>query len=80
MITISRNPNFTEWFDIRLLGKVVDNAKTRARANFLAIELQKEIKTSKTVIVVEDVVVRTFASNYDRKLVNLTANLGIEFA
>lgn len=47
MITISRNPNFTEWFDIRLLGKVVDNAKTRARANFLAIELQKEIKTSK---------------------------------
>ena len=47
MITISRNPNFREWFDIRLLGKVVDNAKTRARSNFLAIELQKEIKRSK---------------------------------
>jgi hypothetical protein len=47
MITISRNPNFNEWFDIRLLGKVVDNAKTRARANFLANELKKEIKESK---------------------------------
>lgn len=47
MITISRNPNFKEWLDIRLFGKVIDNAKTRARANFLASELQKEIKRAK---------------------------------
>ena len=29
MITISTNQNFKEWLNIRLFGKVVDNAKSR---------------------------------------------------
>lgn len=42
MIKISRNPNFTEWFNITLFGKVVDNARTHARAMTIASKLAKK--------------------------------------
>lgn len=44
MIKISRNPNFTEWFNITLFGKVVDNARTYARAMTIASKLGKKHK------------------------------------
>ena len=31
MIKIAKNINFSNWFDIRLFGKLVDNAKTEAQ-------------------------------------------------
>ncbi len=44
MITISTNPNFKEWLNIRVFGKLVDNVKSRARANHVAMRLQIEHK------------------------------------
>jgi hypothetical protein len=44
MITISRNPNFKEWFDIKLFGVVVNNAKRASQALVLAGNLQEEQK------------------------------------
>ena len=41
MITIRRNPNFTEWFDILLSGKLVDNARTMSAAMSLAESIKK---------------------------------------
>ena len=41
MITIRRNPNFKEWFDILLSGKLVDNARTMASAMSLAESIKK---------------------------------------
>jgi hypothetical protein len=40
MIVISRNPNFQEWLNITLLGKLVDNVKSRTRALHVANQLQ----------------------------------------
>jgi len=40
MITIQRNPNFTEWFNINLSGKLIDNAKTIGRAMKIARQIQ----------------------------------------
>ena len=40
MITISKNPNFSNWFDIRVFGKLVNNALTQAKA----LEIAKQIK------------------------------------
>ena len=42
MITISRNPNFSQWLNISLFGKVVDNAKTIAQAMRIAQSIQKK--------------------------------------
>lgn len=39
MITISTNPNFKQWLNITMFGKLVDNAKSRARANHIANKL-----------------------------------------
>jgi hypothetical protein len=44
MITISRNPNFREWLNIRVLGKLVDNVKSKARANHVANQLMIDHK------------------------------------
>ena len=40
MITIRRNPNFTEWLNINLSGKLIDNARTIGRAMQIARQLQ----------------------------------------
>lgn len=44
MITISRNPNFKEWLNIKVLGILVDNVKSKARANHIANQLMIEHK------------------------------------
>ena len=40
MITISRNPNFKEWLNITMFGKLVDNTKSTARAFHIAHQMQ----------------------------------------
>lgn len=54
MITISTNQNFKEWLNIRLFGKVVDNAKSRARANHIAnkLSIEHKIKTGERLTIV----------------------------
>jgi hypothetical protein len=42
MITIGKNINFSNWFDIRFFGKLIDNAKTEAQAMAIAEQLKKE--------------------------------------
>lgn len=44
MITITKNPNFSNWFDIRLFGKLKNNALNVAEAMEMAKKLQKEEK------------------------------------
>ena len=44
MITIKRNPNFKEWLNITLGGKVIDNAKTMARAMKIAEQVKDKEK------------------------------------
>ncbi len=46
MITISRNPNFKEWLNITMFGKLVDNAKSTARALHIAHQMQIKHKES----------------------------------
>jgi len=50
MITISKNPNFSQWWDIRFLGKLIDNAKTQSGAVVIANRIQKE-KDQKSLII-----------------------------
>ena len=44
MITILKNTNFSNWFDIRIFGELVDNAKTETKA--LALAKQIQVKAS----------------------------------
>ena len=55
MITISRNPNFKEWLNITMFGKLVDNVKNSARAYHVAQRLQVEHKrkTGETILIVK---------------------------
>ena len=46
MITISTNQNFKDWLNIRMFGKLVDNAKSRARANHIANKLSIKHRTT----------------------------------
>lgn len=41
MINVFRNPNFTEWFNVLYNGKLVDNAKTQAKAMEIARRLSR---------------------------------------
>jgi hypothetical protein len=50
MITISKNPNFSQWWDIRFLGKLIDNAKTQSGAVAIANEIEKEKKQKLLII------------------------------
>ncbi|NDG53997.1 MAG: hypothetical protein EBY39_13415 [Flavobacteriia bacterium] len=54
MIKIIQNPNFSQWFNILLDGKLIDNAKSRAQALRIAKQLQAEtrepIKTGARII------------------------------
>lgn len=44
MITISRNPNFKEWLNIKVGGILVDNVQSKARAIHVANQLQMDHK------------------------------------
>ena len=44
MITITKNPNFSNWIDVRLFGKLKNNALNVAEAMEMAKKLQKEEK------------------------------------
>lgn len=44
MITISTNQNFKEWLNIKVFGKLVDNVKSRGRANHVANQLMIDHK------------------------------------
>lgn len=42
MIKIERNKNFSEWLNITLFGKLIDNAKTHTMALRIASQIQAE--------------------------------------
>ena len=42
MITINKSTNFPNWFDVRLFGVLVDNAKTHAKALRVAHALKTQ--------------------------------------
>jgi CRISPR/Cas system type I-B associated protein Csh2 (Cas7 group RAMP superfamily) len=44
MIKIIQNANFSNWIDIRLFGKLIDNAKTESQAMEIAKQIQKREK------------------------------------
>ena len=44
MITIERNPNFREWINIKVLGELVENAKSHASAMHKAHQIQDEMR------------------------------------
>jgi hypothetical protein len=42
MIKIETHPNFSEWLNISLWGKLIDNAKSEVQALKIAKTIQKE--------------------------------------
>lgn len=42
MINVYRNPNFQNWFNVMLNGKLVDSARTHAHALRIASELKNK--------------------------------------
>lgn len=55
MITISRNKNFSEWLDIRLFGKLIDNTKTEAFALKIATEEKRKLaERGERVLIVKE--------------------------
>lgn len=56
MITIKKNSNFSNWWDIRLFGDLINNARSEAKAIRLAqLEKEKlETKGSRVSIVTEE--------------------------
>lgn len=44
MIKIIQNPNFKQWFNIVLNGKLVDNAKSHAQAMRIASKLESQVQ------------------------------------
>jgi hypothetical protein len=44
MITISRNPNFKEWLNIKVCGILIDNVQSKSRAIHVANRLQMDHK------------------------------------
>jgi len=51
MITIERNLNFPEWLNIKVFGKLVDNAKTHHSAMSRALQIQKQMSERPRIIV-----------------------------
>ena len=47
MIRIVRNPNFTQWWNILVNGKLVDNARTHANA----LRIADRLKTKNDIVV-----------------------------
>ena len=46
MINVYRNPNFREWFNIMVNGKLVDSARTHAKALEIANQLKQKSNMS----------------------------------
>ena len=44
MINVFRNPNFQNWFNVVLNGKLVDNAQSYAKALEIAQELSQRTR------------------------------------
>lgn len=42
MISIIRNKNFSNWFDIRIFGELIDNATSQAKAMQIAKQVKRE--------------------------------------
>ncbi|MGI9357887.1 MAG: hypothetical protein ACR2ON_00620 [Paracoccaceae bacterium] len=47
MIRIVRNPNFTQWWNILVNGKLVDNARSHAHA----LHIANRLKTKNDIVV-----------------------------
>ena len=45
MINVFRNPNFQNWFNVLYNGKLVDNAKSYAKALEIAQELSQRTRS-----------------------------------
>lgn len=55
MITIIKNVNFGNWFDVRIFGELVDNARTEVKALAIAKRLQLEAQADgKRWLIVKD--------------------------
>ena len=50
MITITRNRNFPQWLNIKLNGKLIDNARNHAQAMSIATMLKKEQPIKTTIV------------------------------
>jgi hypothetical protein len=44
MITIRKNPNFTEWFQVFAFGKLIDELNTKSKAMSLAKAIARNNK------------------------------------
>lgn len=44
MIKIEVNPNLSEWLNISLFGKLIDNAKSEVQALKIAENIQQELR------------------------------------
>jgi hypothetical protein len=53
MIKIIRNPNFAEWLDIKVFDKLIDNAKTQAKAMKIAEQVKSKNPHFKIVTIEE---------------------------
>ena len=56
MITIAKNKNFSNWFDVRVMGKLVDNAKSQVRAVEIARSLKREEKRKGNFLPIKNLV------------------------
>jgi|TARA_B100002019_G_C21242295_1_gene586224 hypothetical protein len=45
MITIRKNPNFTQWFQVFAFGKLIDELNTKAKAMSLARTIARNNNT-----------------------------------
>ena len=53
MITIAKNKNFSNWFDVRVMGKLVDNAKSQVKALEIARSLRRTEKRKGNVLAIK---------------------------
>jgi hypothetical protein len=53
MITIKRNTNFSNWFDIRFFGQLLDQATTEAKALRLATKIKRKSFPNSSIQVAE---------------------------
>ena len=55
MITILKNVNFGNWFDVRIFGELVDNARTEAKALAIAKQIQAQAESNgERLLIVKD--------------------------
>jgi hypothetical protein len=55
MITIIKNVNFGNWFDVRIFGELVDNARTEVKALAIAKQIQTQAESNgERLLIVRD--------------------------